>query len=275
MTALADTDTAIRAITDEEVAFYRANGWVKLERLMDPELAAEVLERGQARMGKRAEAELDDNRKTIMTPHLQAIWRNWQNPSEEDEWFRSVSHSKQLARVASRVNDDRDVRWWSDTVMSKMPASEGGSRTPWHQDFPYHAMDRHGIFNFWFALVEIPPEMGTMRFLNGSHKVGPMGRVIHRTDGVDLLDMYPWIFDEYEVSEPLHLQPGDATIHNLLTVHAAPENQTSEPRWSYLTSMFPADVLYTGAQQRRTDDIGLEVNQPYDHPRFPLLPDPS
>ena len=80
-----------------------------------------------------------------------------------------------------------------------------------------------------------------MRFLNGSHKLGPMGRVIHRTDGVDFLDLYPWMFDEFELSEPMHLKPGDATAHNLLTVHAAPENQTSDPRWSYLTSMFPAD----------------------------------
>jgi ectoine hydroxylase-related dioxygenase (phytanoyl-CoA dioxygenase family) len=69
----------------------------------------------------------------------------------------------------------------------------------------------------------------------------------------------------------MHLKPGDATAHNLMTVHAAPENSTSEPRWSYLTSMFPADALYTGAQQRRVDDLELTVNQPFDHARFPLL----
>lgn len=264
-------EAAIREVTDEEVASYHRNGWVKLEGLLDPGLVAEILARGKQRMGERADAAMPDNRKTIMSAQLQAIWRNWQNPADEDEFFRSVSRSRPLARVASRLLNDRDVRWWSDTVMCKMPASEGGSRTPWHQDFPYHAMDRHGVFNFWIALVDIPPEMGTMRFLNGSHRIGPMGRVIHRTDGVDLLDLYPWIADEYEVSEPMHLKPGDATAHNLLTIHAAPENQTSEPRWSYLTSMFPADVLYTGAQQRRTDDLDLTVNEPFDDPRFPLL----
>jgi ectoine hydroxylase-related dioxygenase (phytanoyl-CoA dioxygenase family) len=264
-------EAAIREVTDEEVATYHRNGWVKLEGLLDPELAAAILARGKQRMGERADAELPDNRKTIMSSQLQAIWRNWQNPAEEDEFFGSVSRAKPLARTASRLLNDRDVRWWSDTVMCKMPASEGGSRTPWHQDFPYHAMDRHGVLNFWIALVDIPPEMGTMRFLNGSHRIGPMGRVIHRNDGKDLLDLYPWIAEEFEVSEPLQLKPGDATVHNLMTVHAAPENATTEPRWSYLTSMFPADALYTGAQQRRTDDLELTVNQPFDHPRFPVV----
>jgi Phytanoyl-CoA dioxygenase (PhyH) len=264
-------EAAIREVTDDEVARYRRDGWVKLERLLDPQLAAEILERGQQRMGERAQVEMPDNRPGIMSPQLAAIWRNWQNPAEEDAFFAAVSRSRPLARSASRLLDGRDVRWWSDTVMCKMPAAEGGAKTPWHQDFPYHAMDRHGVFNYWIALNEIPPEMGTMRFLSGSHRLGPMGRVIHRTDGVDLLDLYPWIADEFDVSEPLHLQPGDATVHNLLTVHAAPENSTDVPRWSYLTSMFPADALFTGAQQRRTDGLGLKLNEVFDHPRFPLL----
>ena len=34
---------AIRTVTADEVAFYRENGWVKTERLIDPEVAAEML----------------------------------------------------------------------------------------------------------------------------------------------------------------------------------------------------------------------------------------
>jgi ectoine hydroxylase-related dioxygenase (phytanoyl-CoA dioxygenase family) len=98
-----------------------------------------------------------------------------------------------------------------------------------------------------------------------------MGRVIHRTDGKDLLDLFPWIEDEYELSAPNHLKPGDATIHDWMTVHAAPENSTDEPRWVYTDSLFPADTLFTGAQQRRTDGLDLKVNEVFDHPRFPLV----
>jgi ectoine hydroxylase-related dioxygenase (phytanoyl-CoA dioxygenase family) len=269
--AEATVDASIRAVTDEEVAFYRDNGWVKLERLMAPELVAEILARAKARMGERGVADMPDNRPGIMNPQLRAIWRDWQNPAEEDEFFRSVSQSPAMGRVASRMLRDREVRWWSDMILCKLPSAEGGARTPWHQDFPYLSLDRIGLLNIWVALVEMPPEMGTMRFLSGSHRIGPMGRVIHRTDGKDLLDLYPWIAEEHQVSEPLHLQPGDATVHDWMTVHAAPPNDTDQPRWAYADSIFPAETLFTGAQQRRTDGLELKVNEPLDHPRFPVI----
>jgi phytanoyl-CoA dioxygenase PhyH len=261
----------IREVTVEEAAHYRQHGWVKLDGLLDPELAGAMLERVKQKMGDRANADMPDDRPGIMTPQLAALWRNWQNPSQEDGFFRSISQSRAMARLGSRMLRDREVRWWGDGILCKMPATEGGSRTPWHQDFPYLSLDRIGLLNVWVALVEMPPEMGTMRFLNGSHRIGPMGRVIHRTDGKDLLDLYPWIGEEHEVSEPLHLKPGDATVHDWMTVHAAPPNETDAPRWAYTDSLFPAETLYTGAQQRRTDGLGLTINEPLEHPRFPVL----
>ena len=56
-----------------------------------------------------------------------------------------------------------------------------------------------------------------------------------------------------------------------MTVHAAPANSTELPRWAYTNSLFPADTLFTGAQQRRTDGLGLAINGPLEHPRFPAL----
>jgi ectoine hydroxylase-related dioxygenase (phytanoyl-CoA dioxygenase family) len=264
-------DAGVREVTEEEGAFYRANGWVRLDGLLSEELVAEVLRRAKERMGERSDAELPDNRPGIMTPQLRALWKDWQNPAEEDEFFRALSQSRAMGRMASTLLRGRDVRWWSDAILTKLPSTEGGSRTPWHQDFPYLSLDRIGLMNLWVALVDMPPEKGTMRFLSGSQGVGPMGRVIHRTDGKDLLDLYPWIRDEYELSPELHLRPGDATIHDWMTVHAAPENTTDQPRWAYVNSLFPADTLYTGAQQRRTDGLELTVNQPLEHPRFPVL----
>ena len=72
-------------------------------------------------------------------------------------------------------------------------------------------------------------------------------------------------------SPPLHLHAGDATVHCAMTPHRAPANETSAPRWVYSVSVFPADTLYTGAPQAFTDGLGLAVNEPFDHPRFPLL----
>src|SRR5690242_19657405 len=40
-------DLVAREVTDEEVAFYDDHGWVKLEQLISPELAAELLAAGK------------------------------------------------------------------------------------------------------------------------------------------------------------------------------------------------------------------------------------
>lgn len=262
---------SIREVTDEEVTHYRSRGWVKLENLMAPELAGELLAQAQARMGETATAELPDNRAGIMTPQLRALWNDWQNPSEENDFFRAVSQSPAMGRLASRLLRGRPVRWWSDAILCKLPSSGGGSRTPWHQDFPYLSVDRIGLMNVWVALVDMPADMGTMRFLDGSHRLGPMGRVIQRTDGKDLVDLFPWIGDEHNVSGPFPLKAGDATVHDWMTVHAAPANMTERPRWVYTNSLLPADALFTGAQQRRTDGLDLKLNEPLEHPRFPVL----
>ena len=117
----------------------------------------------------------------------------------------------------------------------------------------------------------LPPEKGTLRFLNGSHRERLLGRYAHRTDGVDIVDANPWLLDRYELSPPHHLRAGDATVHDHQTIHSAPQNETSSPRWVYTTHRFPADALYTGCPQRFTEGLGLEVNQVLDHPNFPLL----
>jgi hypothetical protein len=262
--------TGIREVTDEEVRFYLTHGWVKLDGLVSPILIEELLARTKRKMGENAEHD-KDNRGGIVKGSVAAIWRFYEGLSEEDEFAYGLTHSQGIARVASRLLRDRAVRFYSDEVACKMPAAQGGGKTPWHQDFPYHPFDRAGVMNFWFALVDCPPEKGTMRFLNGSHGSGPWGRYIHRTDGVDLVDDNPWVREMFDISPPLHLKPGDATVHDRNLIHCAPENTTATPRWVYLVGYFPADALYTGANNRRMDGLGLEVNKPLDHPKFPLL----
>lgn len=70
------------------------------------------------------------------------------------------------------------------------------------------------------------------------------------------------------------MAPGDATVHHALTVHGACENLGASPRLSFTVTYFDADALYTGAPYKQTDELSprLRVNEPFDRPRFPLLP---
>lgn len=225
----ADISAAVREITDAEVAFYHENGWVKLDRLVTPELAAEMLAAGQRQVeGKGPEAYNNLSRDGV-------------------EPYRSVIFGDTMGRNAERLVDrkrltDEEIplRFRADHFVCRPPHGTHGSA--YHQDSAEHGSDRVGELQFWLALAEVTPEMGAMRFLSGAHRAGPLGSVFN--GGPDLLELYPKLVDLYELSPPFHYQPGDATVHHGFMVHGAPPNKTDRSRWSCIFSYTPADTRW-------------------------------
>lgn len=274
---------APRAISDEEVARYRENGWAKLESFISPELAAELL--ANAKTVMEAQLENPDEEAAFNTGvrlgkvggRVQNVgyWQDFHylGRDEKLEPFASLIYSEEIGRAAQRfIGRDVGVRYSSDIVAVKMPAGQaGGAATASHQDISSLPFDRIGPLAFWIALDDMPPERGTMRFLNGSHLRGNFGRT--RAQGMATTEYYPELLEQFETSPPMALAAGDATVHNAQVVHWAPENSTDEPRWGYILAYFPADALWTGAPNHNFDGIGLEVNKPIDHGRFRLVLD--
>lgn len=265
-----------RGVTAAEREHYRRNGWVKLERLIAPDYAGMLLERflERTKAGSREGDEGDAD-------GLEAIFVAYDFASRDDDVLREFAHSSALGKAASELMTARDrlgglsgrVRCAQDQYLCKPPSTAGSKRTPWHQDLNLLPFDRAGGMVIWIALADIPPEKGSMRFLSGSHQNPPLGRVFGRKDGKDLVDMYPRLTERYEVSPPLTMRPGDATVHDYCTVHSAFQNTTDEIRWSYLVEFIPAEATYTGQPHRTTDGLGLEIDRLPEHERFPLIED--
>lgn len=264
------TTTGVRAVTAVEVEHFQTYGWVKLDRLLDLDVVGNILERAKAKMGEDP-LTLSTDRPTELRPNDFKWYERWDGCSHQDQWIKGFSHSAPIATVAARLMGSA-VRFYYDHVFVKVPAQSAGTETPWHQDLPHHPLDRQGALTMWMPLVDCPPEKGTMRFLSGSHRSGPLGRYLNRGDGVNLLDEHPEMADRFEISPELHLKPGDATVHDLGIIHYAPPNTTETPRWVYTLQWLPPHARYTGAPNHRTDGHGLVLDQPLDHPRFPLIP---
>ncbi|MEV5848618.1 phytanoyl-CoA dioxygenase family protein [Streptomyces sp. NPDC051985] len=265
----AGSPVTVRDLTDDECAFYWEHGWVSLPQLISEESAGILLAEAQ-RMQAQAEA--------LAAPAYQAKTRTiWGAPALTNPVFASVCCSVELGTAAARLMSSpifgpRQARRSYDALQLKGPASDGGTRTPWHQDFPAFPLDRAGMMVFWIALVPLTPDMGTLRFVDHSNKMGVLGN-FNEFDGEDLVDRYPGILDQGEVVGGLSLRPGDATAHDTMTVHSAPANTSDRGRWVYSPSYFPADAQYTGAPHPRFGNIDLPVNEPIDHPLFPVIGD--
>src|ERR1700735_2365280 len=86
----------VRAATDAEVAHYHANGWVKLERLIAPDVAADML--------VRAKAEIIGGKSDGARSHDRAVWRDVYNLGRDEmvEPFASLNRSPVIGRNAQR-----------------------------------------------------------------------------------------------------------------------------------------------------------------------------
>lgn len=269
-----DTDPLaglVRKPTSDEISFYNQNGWVKLEHFIDVSIVGRLLDTALEGMGPGVE----DPNATGGNSRYPA-WKNryatWPNCSAQDEWLMSVSRSRALGAVSSAFAGGRSMRIYTDIFMAKASANKGGEKTPWHQDLPHQPFDRGGALTVWFPLVTCPAARGSMRFLNGSHRAGPLGRFGMREDGVDIVDFYTEITSQYPLSPPLDLAVGDATVHNMLTAHSAPDNQTDETRWVYAVTYFPSETLFTGVPSNNANrEMGLELDKPFLDDRFPIV----
>ena len=248
MTATLDSTRQIRDVTDDEVAFLQENGWVKLDSLISPDFIAELLEAAQEPF------------EALKMPAGEGVWNAAAVGGKHAlEPFASFVNGEQMRRNAERLINrsrltDRHIpaRLWRDTLIRKDPRagladpSERTGGTPFHQDSPEHGSDRHGEVNFWIALDEVTPEMGSMHFVGGTHREGPLGAgVVLEAQDFDTVAQYPKLLDLYELSPQMHYQPGDATVHCGYTLHGAPKNQSDRARWAYIVQYYADDVRFT------------------------------
>jgi ectoine hydroxylase-related dioxygenase (phytanoyl-CoA dioxygenase family) len=261
----ADIADGIRDITDDEVDFYRENGWVKIDGLISRDLAEALLVQAKELMGVSGDDIPVEKNTGRMTDTKMAAF--YTNPGRENPLFRDVSRSAGLAGSAQRLINQGPLRLFSDSIICKVAAGgEASGDTKWHQDGVMLPIDRAFGGGFWIPFVEVTPDMGCVQYLSGSHNERPLGRYQVVEDPTP-----EWLFEKYEASPAFHLQPGDALAHDALTFHGASPNVSNKNRWAWTTQRFPANALYTGAANSRTDGLGLKVNQPLDHEFFPLV----
>ena len=255
-------------------------GWCMLPALVDPSFAAYLLERGRQRREERAAAG-HDRAPFIKPGTLPGPGSPAHGFGRDEEPFHSLMFSQRMARNAQRLCDREPAQPASQPVLShaadykraclligkRLKGADvpmryridifgerppGGAGATPHQDACEHGSDRVGELQFWLALAAVSPEMGAMRFVNASHKEGPLGSVFNGDEddevplgkGGDLLAQYPNLVPELGLSDIFSYIPGDCTVHAGYTVHLSPANTTEESRWSWLFSYSPADVRY-------------------------------
>lgn len=270
MTAqLAAIDGAFRAVTPEEIAHYQQFGWVKLKKFIPIDKVNALLAMAKDKMGERGDWNLPPEAFTYFNP---LTLRGLKDPLLGP----IIDHCGQGARSLMARRAPVGIRYFTDFFAVKQPTKDkregrgGAGDSDWHQDYAASASDRSGGMVFWAALTDMPPEKGTMAFLNGSHRHGVMGHYATYGGG-NLIDSYPELLDNCSNTGKLTYVAGDVTVHSNLTVHSAGANLSDDPRWTYIVIVNPADACWTGgpADAFQTDGLILHKQLPDD--RFPII----
>jgi hypothetical protein len=279
-----------RDVTDDEVAAYFEQGWVKLDRLFDVDATAAVFAEVQQAMGADA-ASIDHG--AVSRPVLAARMAERHHGHHRlsidtttgevrSSVLHGASHSPKFGDVAARFLGG-PVRFLSDAALVKMPVGSGPTGvvpTDWHHHSDPDFDSDHWTPGpttwavVWIALRDLPACAGTMRFVGPRSWRDPAVRQLLRDHREDPEPSYAALEALGAISPQIDMRSGDAIVLGPCTYHSAPANRSTDPRWAYLVSVGLASEPYRGgsiAQAMNEGVEGLVVGAPYPEHRFPVL----
>lgn len=206
-------------VSEDQIGFYRENGYVKLREVFTPDLLEYY---GPAITQKVAELNTQrlpmEQRSTYDKAFLQ-IMNLW----TQSEVVREFVFGKKLARIATELMGCRGVRIYHDQALYKEP---GGGITPWHADQYYWPVSNDNVITAWVPLQDTPLAMGPLAFCEKSHRF-QVGRDLEISDDSEMT--LKQALSAFKLDEqPFAL--GDVSFHAGWTFHRAGPNTTDRPR---------------------------------------------
>lgn len=108
----ANSGYAPRQLDAQQILDFRANGWMKLENVINAETVQMLLQEAKTRMGEVARTvDRDDPGKQIENAYR--WYARWDEVSSTCPQIKALSHSPQLASIASQLVGE-EVRFYSD-----------------------------------------------------------------------------------------------------------------------------------------------------------------
>ena len=216
-------------LSDEQVEFYRENGYLAGIRLLNDEqieaLRTELAELvnpghpGNELFYEFNSNESADPQKVLF--HALGAWRI--TPG-----FHDLLWNPAFCIPASQLLGG-PVRFWHDQLFYK-PAHHGGV-VIWHQDYSYWTRTQPmAHLSCWIGLDDSTRENGCLHYVPGSHR----WNLLPREDFANDMDTIQGVLSEAQKREflprPIELKKGECSFHHPLMVHGSFENRTDRPR---------------------------------------------
>lgn len=230
-------------LTSEQIAFYHEHGYLHIPNVFTKQEAADLkteldwMIRVWANVGvgwtgpwRKALMNLEDEAKSkLIAMHDLQYY--------SDVWMKAVTKPN-LADTMSQLlagpnePDGAPVELHHSTMHVKPP--ETGHPFPMHQDLAFYNHQDGRYVDVLVHLNDTSHANGEIRFIDGSHKLGPLKHITSFTNDNGETEQctphLPWTQFRLEDTVPVPAKAGDIVVFNIYTVHGSYMNTTSEMR---------------------------------------------
>lgn len=257
-------------VTDEHVAFFRANGYVAFDDVLNAEELALVRRGMDAALAARKGVvrDLAGGGEGGGHDRILQMLNLWEQYPE----IRDYVFGRRITRMAQRLTGSRILHLYHDQALVKEPGPSAPA--PWHQDQPYWPSKEPGMFSCWMALDDVTAERGCMQFVPGSHRWGEFEPISFGTGGPALFDLLTDAQKARWTPVAVERNAGSCTFHHGLTFHYTNANTTRQTRRALVTIYIPDGVTYAAEEKMDnpfSDTITSRKGEPLCGTRFPRL----
>ena len=127
---------------------------------------------------------------------------------------------------------------WGSHYFCKMP---GDTKTvSWHQDASYWPMSPSKTVTVWLAIDDADCENACMRFIPGTHQIGPL--TYELTEDSNVLNQTIPDIDQYGDPIDVELKAGQVSLHSDLLLHGSEANKSDRRRCGLTLRYCAAEV---------------------------------
>jgi phytanoyl-CoA hydroxylase len=228
-------------INEQDVAFYRKNGYLVVENVIDAPTLIKIRKAIADLVAKAAGVQTHNDiydLEPTHTPENPRV-RRIKTPHKVDPFFfELVKQPGMLAVVKALLG--QNVRLHGSKLNVKAP--KYGSPVEWHQDWAFYPHTNDDILAIGVMLDDVQLENGPLLVMPGTHKINKVWD--HHLDGRFCGAMDPTKTPDLDYSKavPCIGKAGTCSFHHVRLVHGSAQNTSDKPRQLLLYECTAADA---------------------------------
>lgn len=262
-------------LRDDQVDFYRENGYVTGIRILDePQITL---------LRKELKAFFSEDHEG------RDLWYEYHSNESADP-NQVLFHALGAWRISSGFHDllwhpaftvpasqllNGAVRFWHDQLFCK-PAKHGGV-VAWHQDYSYWTRTQPmAHLTCWIGLDDSTKDNGCVHYIPGSHRwdLLPITGLAGDMEAIrGVLNDEQW--EQFQNPVAVELKEGEASFHHPLMIHGSFANSSNKPRRATVINAVRDGVCSSVNEPLLEGADAIPAGEPLGGRFYPLLFDPA